>query len=139
MKFSKELKLKANSCQKNFRNNDDDDDGDDDGSTLLLRAPLDGYRRSKSFRCYPLYSTLLLTLAPTIDPEGGEQCTLAEGDWRFELRIRYLPNDWSEVYEKDNITFMCYYNQVSNGFSKVLTSGMQCWDETRREFRVSEY
>ena len=33
-------------------------------------------------------------------------------NWRFELRIRYLPNEWAEVYEKDKMTFMCYYNQV---------------------------
>ena len=49
--------------------------------------------------------------AVPIQPEGGE---VSGGDWRFELRIRYLPNDWSEVYEKDNITFMCYYNQVKD-------------------------
>ena len=49
--------------------------------------------------------------AAPIQPEGGE---VSGGDWRFELRIRYLPNDWSEVYEKDNITFMCYYNQVKD-------------------------
>jgi focal adhesion kinase 1 len=48
-----------------------------------------------------------------IQPEGGE---VSGGDWRFELRIRYLPNDWSEVYEKDNITFMCYYNQVLSDY-----------------------
>ena len=57
MKFSKELKLKAKGCQKNFRNNDDGDDGDDDdddGSTLLLRAPLDGYRRSKIYDFDPI-------------------------------------------------------------------------------------
>ena len=52
--------------------------------------------------------------AAPIQPEGGE---VSGGDWRFELRIRYLPNDWSEVYEKDNITFMCYYNQVKDYIS----------------------
>ena len=34
------------------------------------------------------------------------------GEWKFELRIRYLPLEWSEVYEADNLTFMSYYNQI---------------------------
>ena len=34
------------------------------------------------------------------------------GEWKFELRIRYLPLEWAEVYETDNLTFMSYYNQV---------------------------
>ena len=36
------------------------------------------------------------------------------GEWKFELRIRYLPLEWTEVYEADNLTFMSYYNQVLN-------------------------
>ena len=36
------------------------------------------------------------------------------GEWKFELRIRYLPLEWTEVYESDNLTFMSYYNQVLN-------------------------
>merc|ERR1719219_64449 len=48
-----------------------------------------------------------------VEPEGNRP---GGGDWRFELRIRYLPNDWSEVYEKDNITFLCYYNQVLSDY-----------------------
>ena len=50
-----------------------------------------------------------------VEPEANRP---GGGDWRFELRIRYLPNDWSEVYEKDNITFLCYYNQVYTQFEK---------------------
>ncbi len=45
------------------------------------------------------------------------------GDWRFELRIRYLPHDWSEVYEQDHLTFMCYYHQIwSDYLSKNFDS-----------------
>ena len=33
-------------------------------------------------------------------------------DWRFELRIRYLPTDLSDLYERDKTTFCCYYDQV---------------------------
>ena len=47
------------------------------------------------------------------------------GEWKFELRIRYLPLEWTEVYEADNLTFMSYYNQVLN-FTK--------WNITLRPF-----
>ena len=33
-------------------------------------------------------------------------------DWRFELRVRYLPTDLSDLYEKDKVTFGYYYDQV---------------------------
>ena len=52
---------------------------------------------------------------------GGEP----SGEWKFELRIRYLPLEWTEVYEADNLTFMSYYNQVLN-FTK--------WNITLRPF-----
>ena len=35
-----------------------------------------------------------------------------EEGWIFELRVRYLPNDLSDLYEKDKITFSYYYDQV---------------------------
>ena len=41
------------------------------------------------------------------------------GEWKFELRIRYLPLEWAEVYETDNLTFMSYYNQVCNCKKKI--------------------
>ena len=34
------------------------------------------------------------------------------GDWRFELRVRYLPTDLTDLYDRDKITFSCYYDQV---------------------------
>lgn len=33
-------------------------------------------------------------------------------EWRFELRVRYLPTDLEELYERDKVTFCCYYDQV---------------------------
>ena len=51
---------------------------------------------------------------------AGLMPALEGGDWRFELRIRYLPGDWAEAYEKDKITFMCYYNQVNNCFASIF-------------------
>ena len=38
--------------------------------------------------------------------------SVGEESWIFELRIRYLPNDLSDLYEKDKTTFSCYYDQV---------------------------
>lgn len=37
---------------------------------------------------------------------------LVPEDWEFELRVRYLPTDLSDLYEKDKVTFCCYYDQV---------------------------
>lgn len=51
--------------------------------------------------------------------------TSASGEWRFDLRIRYLPTDWSDVYEKDNLTFASYYNQV---FSDYLNKNFESLD-----------
>ncbi|XP_059088260.1 focal adhesion kinase 1-like isoform X3 [Tigriopus californicus] len=33
-------------------------------------------------------------------------------NWRFELLIRYLPSDLSDLYEKDKTSFHYYYDQV---------------------------
>lgn len=35
--------------------------------------------------------------------------------WRFELRIRYIPRDWNDVYKGDRVTFCYYYDQVIGG------------------------
>ena len=37
---------------------------------------------------------------------------LVPEEWEFELRVRYLPTDLSDLYEKDKVTFCCYYDQV---------------------------
>ena len=34
------------------------------------------------------------------------------GEWRFELRVRYLPSDLTDLYDRDKVTFSCYYEQV---------------------------
>ncbi|XP_049835463.1 focal adhesion kinase 1 isoform X3 [Schistocerca gregaria] len=33
-------------------------------------------------------------------------------EWRYELRVRYLPDNLNELYEKDRVTFAFYYDQV---------------------------
>lgn len=43
-------------------------------------------------------------------------------EWHFELRIRYLPLNLNQMYEKDKVTFYFYYDQVRQCFLRVL-----CW------------
>lgn len=33
-------------------------------------------------------------------------------EWRFELRVRYSPDDMEDLYEKDRFTYFFYYDQV---------------------------
>lgn len=33
-------------------------------------------------------------------------------EWRYELRVRYLPQNLNDLYEKDKVTFYYYYDQV---------------------------
>ncbi|XP_026668386.1 focal adhesion kinase 1 isoform X5 [Ceratina calcarata] len=37
-------------------------------------------------------------------------------EWRYELRIRYLPHNLNDLYEKDKVTFFYYYDQVRNDY-----------------------
>ena len=36
-----------------------------------------------------------------------------EDEWRYELRVRYIPTDLKDLFEKDKVTFYYYYDQVS--------------------------
>lgn len=33
-------------------------------------------------------------------------------EWRFELRVRYSPDDMEDLYDKDRFTYFFYYDQV---------------------------
>ncbi|KAK9307884.1 hypothetical protein QLX08_001945 [Tetragonisca angustula] len=37
-------------------------------------------------------------------------------EWRYELRVRYLPQNLNDLYEKDKVTFFYYYDQVRNDY-----------------------
>ncbi|XP_017776898.1 PREDICTED: focal adhesion kinase 1 isoform X5 [Nicrophorus vespilloides] len=37
-------------------------------------------------------------------------------EWRFELRLRYLPTNLHTLYEKDRITFSFYFDQVRSDY-----------------------
>uniref|UniRef100_A0ABM0MXC6 Focal adhesion kinase 1-like n=1 Tax=Saccoglossus kowalevskii TaxID=10224 RepID=A0ABM0MXC6_SACKO len=39
-----------------------------------------------------------------------------DGDWKYELRIRYLPKSYPDMYEKDKVTFFYFYDQVRNDY-----------------------
>ncbi|KAL5016947.1 hypothetical protein ScPMuIL_006536 [Solemya velum] len=39
-------------------------------------------------------------------------------EWRYELRVRYLPQNFQELYAKDKVTFYYLYDQVRNDYMK---------------------
>ena len=43
-----------------------------------------------------------------------------EEEWRYELRVRYIPTDLKDLFEKDKVTFYYYYDQVSGLTSDTL-------------------
>ncbi|XP_022258022.1 focal adhesion kinase 1-like, partial [Limulus polyphemus] len=42
--------------------------------------------------------------------------------WRYDLRVRYLPQDLREIFEKDRVTFQYFYEQIKNEFLKLENS-----------------
>lgn len=59
----------------------------------------------------PVYHWLSNTTTLTQVQERFETC-LSGDKWRLELRIRCVPSDLHELYEKDKATFVFYYDQV---------------------------
>ncbi|XP_076329625.1 focal adhesion kinase 1-like isoform X4 [Tachypleus tridentatus] len=61
--------------------------------------------------------------------------------WRYDLRVRYLPQDLREIFEKDRVTFQYFYEQIKNEFLKLEDSVDQelalqlCCIEIRRHFK----
>ncbi|KAK7791000.1 hypothetical protein R5R35_007897 [Gryllus longicercus] len=45
-------------------------------------------------------------------------------DWRYELRVRYLPGDLRDVYDKDRVTFYYYYDQVRSDYLLADMAGL---------------
>lgn len=33
-------------------------------------------------------------------------------EWRYDLKVRYVPRDLNDLYERDRVTFYYYYDQV---------------------------
>lgn len=40
-------------------------------------------------------------------------------EWRYELRVRYLPQNLNDLYEKDKVTFYYYYDQVRGAIYRL--------------------
>ncbi|KAK0171029.1 hypothetical protein PV328_008795 [Microctonus aethiopoides] len=45
-------------------------------------------------------------------------------EWRYELRVRYLPQNLNDLYEKDRVTFYYYYDQVRNDYLNTNHSAL---------------
>ncbi|GFR18243.1 hypothetical protein TNCT_500511 [Trichonephila clavata] len=62
-------------------------------------------------------------------------------EWRFELRVRYVPKDLRDMFEKDKVTFLYFYEQVKNDYLKINANIDQdlaihlCCIEIRRFFK----
>ncbi|KAJ8968098.1 hypothetical protein NQ314_002469, partial [Rhamnusium bicolor] len=41
-------------------------------------------------------------------------------EWRYDLRVRYLPTSLRELHDKDKVTFHYYYDQVRNDYHTEL-------------------
>ncbi|XP_067882027.1 protein-tyrosine kinase 2-beta isoform X1 [Heterodontus francisci] len=39
-----------------------------------------------------------------------------EAEWRYDLRIRFLPKDFMESFKQDRTTLLCYYQQVRSDY-----------------------
>ncbi|KAK3091583.1 hypothetical protein FSP39_020953 [Pinctada imbricata] len=41
-------------------------------------------------------------------------------EWRYELRVRYLPKSFQELYSRDKVTFYYLYDQVRNDYMRDI-------------------
>lgn len=55
-----------------------------------------------------------ITIAACTPPphQVHEQYAGHEDEWRHELRVRYIPTDLHQLFERDKVTFYYYYDQV---------------------------
>ncbi|XP_053316712.1 protein-tyrosine kinase 2-beta [Spea bombifrons] len=44
------------------------------------------------------------------------ECLHLEAEWRYDLRIRYLPDDYTESFKKDKTTLLYFYQQLRNDY-----------------------
>lgn len=52
----------------------------------------------------------------TQQQKGNCVANLSNSVWKAELRVRYISNDFKELYEKDRITCHFYFNQVRDDY-----------------------
>ncbi|XP_021343131.1 focal adhesion kinase 1-like isoform X2 [Mizuhopecten yessoensis] len=46
-------------------------------------------------------------------------------EWRYELRVRYLPKSFQELYTKDKVTFYYLYDQVRNDYMRDIAEHIE--------------
>ena len=93
-----------------------------DDWSRLTRRPVAPVRRSRRYPNDISCTPHLISVSTQVleRQEGGPD------RWRFELRVRYLPPDLHQLYEKDRVTFHFYYQQVS-GPRRALVAGALCF------------
>ncbi|XP_017285518.1 protein-tyrosine kinase 2-beta [Kryptolebias marmoratus] len=47
-----------------------------------------------------------------------------EAEWRYDLRIRYIPSDFMEAFEDDKTTMLYFYHQVRSDYMQKYASKM---------------
>ncbi|XP_072436301.1 protein-tyrosine kinase 2-beta-like isoform X3 [Chiloscyllium punctatum] len=45
-----------------------------------------------------------------------------EAEWRYDLRIRFLPKDVMESFKQDRTTLLCYYQQVRSDYMQEVAA-----------------
>jgi focal adhesion kinase 1 len=63
---------------------------------------------------------------PPKEKESGFAPGHSNGVWKVELRVRYIPKDFKEIYEKDRATLNFFFNQVREDF---IQSDIQSIDQ----------
>ncbi|XP_069786734.1 protein-tyrosine kinase 2-beta-like isoform X2 [Narcine bancroftii] len=43
-----------------------------------------------------------------------------QAEWRYDLRIRFLPKDFMESFKQDRTTLLCYYQQVRHDYMQEV-------------------
>ncbi|XP_078319037.1 focal adhesion kinase 1-like isoform X5 [Crassostrea virginica] len=46
-------------------------------------------------------------------------------EWRYELRVRYLPKNFSDLYLRDKVTFFYLYDQVRNDYMRDIAESIE--------------
>ncbi|XP_031551093.1 focal adhesion kinase 1-like isoform X2 [Actinia tenebrosa] len=49
---------------------------------------------------------------------GKHEALYPADEWKYLLRVRYLPVDYNKLYQTDKVTFFYFYDQVKNDYLK---------------------
>ncbi|XP_074035838.1 protein tyrosine kinase 2 Fak isoform X3 [Leptinotarsa decemlineata] len=104
------------------------------GDTVEIKAIIQTVteRLSTGERYYNILYAMRLSRPPSTEMHWLHQDTTMKqvnekylkkhpnSEWRYDLRIRYLPTSLKELYDKDRVTFHYYYDQVRNDYHSEL-------------------